>query len=90
MKDNEVDIMHLNALNGVFLDCDEERTGIITKRQLLLKIAEENLQFPAEFLFNFISDLQDNSADMAEDAVLKYENLQKIIEIYNNCPLFLK
>lgn len=57
MKENKVDIMHLNAINGVFLDCDEERTGIITKKQLLLKIAEENLHFPIDFLFNLISDV---------------------------------
>ena len=43
MKDNNVDIMHLNVLNGVFLNSDEERTGLITKKQLLHKIAEENL-----------------------------------------------
>ena len=85
-----MDIMHLNALNGVFLDCDEERTGIITKKQLLMKIAEENLQFPADFLFNLIADLVENASDTSEDAILKYENMQKITEIYNNCPLFLK
>ncbi len=42
MKDNHVDIMHLNAIESAFLDCDEHRTGMITKRQLLMKIAENN------------------------------------------------
>jgi hypothetical protein len=32
MKDNDVDIMHLNVINGVFLDCDENRTGLVTKK----------------------------------------------------------
>ena len=27
MKENNVDIMHLNAINSVFLDCDTERQG---------------------------------------------------------------
>jgi hypothetical protein len=90
MKDNDVDIMHLNAINGVLLDCDEDGTGIITKKDLLMKIAEDNLQFPADFLFNLISDLQADSSDLSEDAVLKYENLKNIMEIYNNCPIFLK
>lgn len=36
MKENEVDIMHLQAINDIFLDCDEQRTGIITKKNFLL------------------------------------------------------
>jgi hypothetical protein len=36
MKENDVDIMHLNAISSVFLDCDDARTGIITKKQLIL------------------------------------------------------
>ena len=90
MKESEVDIMHLNSINGVFLDCDEEGSGVITKKQFILKIAEENLSFPAEFLFNLIQDLQADSNDLNEDAILTYENLKCIIEIYNNCPIFLK
>ena len=44
MKENGVDIMHLNAIDGAFLDCDEdERSGRTTKKTLLLKIAELNL-----------------------------------------------
>lgn len=27
MKENAVDIMHLNAIDSAFLDCDEEREG---------------------------------------------------------------
>lgn len=30
MKENQVDIAHLNEINSVFLDCDEERSGLIT------------------------------------------------------------
>jgi hypothetical protein len=44
MKENGVDIMHLNAINSAFLDCDEEeRSGFTTKKILFLKIAELNL-----------------------------------------------
>jgi hypothetical protein len=57
MKENDVDIMHLNAINGVFLDCDEDRTGLISKKKFLTTIAEQNLQFPADFLFNLMSDI---------------------------------
>ncbi len=55
-----------------------------------MKISEDNLQFPADFLFNLISDMQLDSSDLSEEAVLKYENLKYLIEIYNNCPIFLK
>lgn len=90
MKDNDVDIMHLNAINGAFLDCDEDRVGVITKKNLLLKIAELHLQFPADFLFNLIQDLQENPDEANEETRLRYDNLKNIMEIYSNCPLFLK
>jgi hypothetical protein len=32
MKENNVDIMHLNEINNVFLDCDEDRKGQISKK----------------------------------------------------------
>jgi len=58
MKDNGVDIMHLNAISSTFLDCDEdERTGRTTKKKLLTQIAELNLKFPTDFLFNLMLDL---------------------------------
>ena len=63
MKENGVDIMHLHAISSVFLDCDEQRTGIVTKKQLLLQIHEQNMKFPADFLFNLISDIQENPED---------------------------
>ena len=90
MKDNNVDIMHLNAICNAFLDCDEERTGITSKAKLLQTIADLNLQFPADFLFALLADMQENSEDQSESAIVKYENLKNIVEIYNNCPIFLK
>lgn len=36
MKENGVDIQHLNAIDGAFLECDDERTGEITKKDLIL------------------------------------------------------
>lgn len=90
MKENNVDIMHLNAIQSVFLDCDQERTGLVAKKDLLSTIAEQNLQFPFDFLFNLLGDMQENADDTSEDALLSYENLKNIIEIYNNCPLFLR
>ena len=40
MKESNIDIMHLNEINSVFLDCDEERKGVITKKSFILQIAE--------------------------------------------------
>ena len=90
MKDNNVDIMHLNAIQSVFLDCDQDRTGLITKKEFLMTIAEQNLQFPFDFLFNLMADMQLKSDDTSEEAQLSYENLKNITEIYNNCPIFLR
>lgn len=90
MKENDVDIMHLNAIESAFLDCDEEREGQCTKKALLEKISENNLNFPADFLFNVIEDMQESPEDQTENAILLYDNLKNIIEIYNNCPIFLK
>ena len=40
MKENEIDISHLNAIVGSFLDADEQHRGEITKKQLFIKISE--------------------------------------------------
>ena len=90
MKENNVDIMHLNAIQSVFLDCDQERAGLVSKKAFLTTVAEQNLQFPFDFLFSLMGDMQEHADDASEDALLSYENLKNIIEIYNNCPLFLR
>jgi hypothetical protein len=43
LKGNKINYSHLNAVRRVFLDVDEsgEKLGIISKREFLLKIAEE-------------------------------------------------
>lgn len=90
MKENEVDIMHLNAIKSAFIDCDEERTGSITKAELIQQIADLNLKFPAQFLFELMYDMQHDPTDCSENASINLEHLKNIIEIYNNCPLFLQ
>lgn len=55
-----------------------------------MQIAEHNLQFPVDFLFNLLQDLQEKQDDQSEEAPLLYTNLRNITEIYSNCPLFLK
>jgi hypothetical protein len=46
-------------MRRVFLNIDEngEKLGIITKREFLLKIAEEGFSFPLEFLIYFTQDI---------------------------------
>jgi hypothetical protein len=68
MKENNVDIMHLNAINSVFLDCDLERQGLITKKSFLLHIADQKLQFPWGFLDPLMEDMQLDATDKTEDA----------------------
>ena len=90
MKENDVDIAHLNAIAGAFLDCDQDRTGTTTKKDLYTQIADLNLQFPANFLFQLTVDMQEDPSDESETAVLKFDKFKQIMEVYQNCPLFLK
>lgn len=49
--------MHLRPLYAAFLECDEERVGRIEKSKFIKMIVEKHLQFPADFLFNFLLDI---------------------------------
>ena len=55
MKANKINYSHLNAVRRAFLDVDEngEKLGLISKRDFLIKVAEEGFQFPLEFLIYF-------------------------------------
>lgn len=67
------------------MDVDEngEKLGIITKREFLMKVAEDGFNLPLEFLIYFIQDVQLEPSDMSEDAKLSFENVKTIIEIFN-------
>lgn len=64
--------------------------GIISKRDFLIKMAEDGFQFPLEFLILFIQDIQVDPNDFSEDAKVSYENAKTIIDIFSNTPTFLK
>ena len=40
MKENHIDIMHLNEINSVFLDCDMEGKGFVPKNKFLIALAD--------------------------------------------------
>ena len=40
MKENHIDIMHLNEINSVFLDCDMEGKGFVPKNKFLIAVAD--------------------------------------------------
>ncbi len=63
MKENGVDIMSLNVIKSTFLDCDENRTGRIPKRDFVLHCAELGLSFPFDFLVRILGDLQEDPED---------------------------
>ena len=92
MKASRVSYIHLNALRRAFLDCDTdgEHHGIISKRDFLIKVADEGFQVPLEFLICFLEDIQLDPSDQSEDAKVSYERLKTIIDVYNNTPAFLK
>lgn len=53
-------------------------------------MAEDGFQFPLEFLFLFIQDVQIDPSDFSEDAKVSYENAKTIIDIFSNTPTFSK
>jgi hypothetical protein len=63
---------------------------VISKKDFLVKIAEEGYKFPLEFLIQFIADIQVDPSDISEDAKVTYENLKTIIDIFSNSPFFFK
>lgn len=85
MRVNKINYSHLNAIRRVFLNCDEngDKLGLISKREFLLKVAEEGFSFPLEFLIYFIQDIQVDPNDMTEDAKLCFENAKTVMEIFN-------
>ena len=84
MKDDGVDITHLNAIRSAFLLCPTSgRDGEISKSDLLEKLDECNLQFPRHFLQSLIKDMQVNPADDGLEATLNYDRFMKVIDVYN-------
>ena len=92
MKANKINYSHLNAIRRAFMDADEngDNLGVISKRDFLVKVAEDGFQFPLEFLIVFINDIQVNPSDYSEEAKVSYENAKAIIDIFSNSPAFLK
>lgn len=84
--------MHFNGLKKAFIECDEsgERKGIISKKDYLMKIAEDSLKFPLDFLICFIHDIQLDPFDFSDNASIDYENLKTIYDIFINSSAFNK
>jgi hypothetical protein len=55
-----------------------------------MKIADQGYKFPLEFLIQFIADIQVDHNDLSEDAMISYENVKTVIDIFSNSPFFLK
>lgn len=89
---NKITFNHLNQMRKTFLDCDESgsQSGIISKRTFFMKIAEEGLHFPLEFLIHFMHDIQVDSNDGSEEAKVSYENVITVIDIFSNSPYMLR
>lgn len=92
MRNNKVTYAHLNALRKVFLDIDEsgDRKGLISKHDFLVKILEEGFQFPLDFLINILSDIQVDPNDRSENALVSYDNVKTVIDVFSMSPSFQK
>ena len=66
MKQNETDIVHLNAIKSCFLEADEARCGKIEKSALIEAILETKMKFPQNFIFSLIEDLQEDPEDKSD------------------------
>jgi hypothetical protein len=53
-------------------------------------IIETKMKFPVNFILLLMQDMQEDPTDTSDSAILDFKNLKDIIEIYSNCPLFMK
>jgi len=90
MKLSKADITHLNACRTLFLETDVDETGILSKHRYLLACKWGHLKLNDVFLTNFLKDIQIEKADESKDAMLSYNWLMKVIDVYSKCPIWNK
>jgi len=70
-----------------FFKCDKNRTGQISRRAFLLKLAKNNISIPQHLVNNILDDMQLVPGELAtDDSILVYKNLIDIIDIFITCP----
>jgi Ca2+-binding EF-hand superfamily protein len=80
----------LQDFASCFLKCDKQRSGQITRRAFILKLAKNNTQAPQHLMNNILQDIQLNQREAPTDnTILVYKHLIDIIEIFQHCPAIL-
>lgn len=80
----------LQQMEQCFMKCDKNRTGQISRRAFLLKLAKNNISIPQHLVNNILDDMQLVPGEVAtDDSILVYKNLIDIIDIFITCPSIL-
>lgn len=73
----------LQQLEDAFLKADKQRTGQITRKTFILKLAKNNISVSQHLLNNMMYDMQLNPSEEATDeTILVYKHLVDIIDIF--------
>lgn len=100
LRSFNIELQHLAPLRIQFIKCDRHRQGRIKAKDLVKRFAKIRQQYPMR-IFNFlINTLAEKDPDMdfkasAEvnfdpEAILSFEKLQSLFQIYNRCPASTK
>ena len=79
----------MKAAQDAFLRCDHKRDGQVKKVDFLESLSENNIRLPRSLLVEVVRDMQFDSSDKSDGAILLYKNLCDIISIFQNCPTTL-
>ena len=71
------------------MNCEfaDEDNGYIRKSDLLSALHELNFSFPRNFLQSVIEDIQLDPSDKSSLALLSYQKLSTLIDLYSQCPV---
>eukprot|EP00347_Sterkiella_histriomuscorum_P007996 403346767 len=90
LKKDNIDIRHLNDIKSAFLSCQQINLGQTKKSDLLIKLYKMNLKFPQEFFLQLLKTIQEDLSDTSDDAILSYNRLRAVMDVYISCPSRLK
>lgn len=100
LRSFNIELQHLMPLRIQFIKCDRQRQGRIKAKDLVKRFVKIRQQYPMRifnFLINTLTEKDPNmdfrsSADVNFDpeAILSFEKLQSLFQIYNRCPASTK
>lgn len=104
LRSFNIELQHLMPLRIQFIKCDKHRQGRIKAKDLVKRFVKIRQQYPMR-IFNFLintltekSQGSDQGVELKEsaevnfdpEAILSFEKLQSLFQIYNRCPASTK